>query len=406
MINILSREGALVILSLVLAGYWLIKFLQMIWRMPRDPQLATAPPSPADSPLISIVIAVRDEEENIEDCLCSFQGQTYKNWEMIVVDDRSRDRTARIVERVAAEDPRIRLISNTQDPPADWSGQVYANGKGVKQTRGEWLAFTDADTRHHPAHLQAALAYCQTNRASVLSILPGQICRGFWENTIQPFIFWLFWDYYPPRTLNREKCRRAGASGTFFLVRRDAYETTGGWAAVRNTIPDDLAFMERAKSVGLTAHLVIATRTLKVRMYEGLSESFQGWSRYMLSGANNNIAIAFLEVIYALVFNIFPFCFPLLVVSYPATSILLALAAVLIIAIRWRINRLFGVKTAAAFTHPAASLALVVIALNAVFRRLAGLGVRWKGRIYLEASRSPFWTGKEYRLKEPANDGQ
>lgn len=400
MTEILSREGALVILAPILAGFWLIKFVQMLRRLPRDPQLSTDPPSPPVSPLLSIVIAVRDEERNIEDCIRSFQAQTYGNWEMIVVDDRSRDRTAEIVRRLATGDPRIRLLGNTEDPPPNWSAQVYANGKGVKESRGEWLVFTDADTRHHPAHLQAALAYCLKNRIAVFSILPGQICRGFWENTIQPFIFWLFWDYYPPRTVNRENCRRAGASGTFFLSRRDAYETIGGWASVHNAIPDDLAFMERAKALGLSAHLVIASRTLKVRMYHGLQESFDGWSRYMLSGADNNIAVALLEIFYALVFNFFPFCFPFLAGRYPWTSLFLALAAALIVIIRWRINRLLGSAAAAAFTHPAAALTLAAISLNAIWRRITGRGVRWRGRIYLEAGRSLFWTGKEYRVKE------
>lgn len=398
--EILSREGVLFILSLILAGYWLLKFAQLLYRRPRDPWLATDPPAPPVSPLVSIVIAVRDEERNIEDCLRSFGAQTYRNWEMIVVDDRSRDRTARIVHRLAAEDPRIRLIVNTENPPPDWSAKVYANGKGVKEARGEWLVFTDADTRHHPGHLQAALGYCLENRAEVLSVIPGQICRGFWEHTLQPFIFWLFWDYYPPRAVNRKQCRRAGAIGTFFLVRREAYEAIGGWDSVRNTIPDDIAFMERAKSRGLAAHLVIATRTLRVRVYHGFRESFGGWSRYMLSGADNNIAVALLEVLYALVFNFFPFCFPFLALAYPWSSLFLALAAALILIIRRQVNRILGVKPAAACTHPAAALGLAAIALNAVFRRLAGRGVRWKGRIYLEASRSPFWTGKEYRVKE------
>ncbi len=400
MTGIILREWALFIITFFLALYWAIKFFQMLWRLPRDPRLSTSPPDPPFSPPVSIVIAVRDEERNIADCIRSFQAQTYRNWEMVVVDDRSRDRTAQIVRELAGEDPRIRLLQNTENPPPDWSAQVWANGKGVRESRGEWLVFTDADTRHHPGHLQATLGYCLANRAAVLSVIPGQICRGFWENTLQPFIFWLFWDYYPPRSVNRAGCRRAGASGTFFLVRRDAYDTIGGWAAVHNTIPDDLAFMERAKEKGLAAHLVIAGQTLRVRMYHGWRESFEGWSRYMLSGADNNIAIALLEVLYALAFNLLPFCFPFLAFRFPASSILLALSAALIVLIRRQVNRLLGAAPAGAFSHPAAAAALAAIALNAVFRRLAGRGVRWKGRIYLEVSRSLFWTGKEYRVKE------
>ncbi len=398
--HILLQEGVVFGVSAILAVYWLFKFILLFYRFRVDPVLGTDPEETPEKPLVSIVIAVRDEERNIEDCIRSFQKQTYSNWEMIVVDDRSRDGTAEIVEKMRGEDPRIRLIKNTENPPPDWSAQVYANGKGVTAARGEWLVFTDADTRHHPAHLRSALAYSLRNRAVVLTVLPGQICRGFWENTLQPFIFWLFWDYFPPRSLNRPACRRAGASGTFFLVRRDAYETIGGWASVRNTIPDDVAFMERAKALGLRAHLVTATRTLHVRMYQGFRESFEGWSRYLLSGANNNILVIPAEIIYALGFNLLPFLFPFFLGRYPCSAGLLALSALLIVFIRFRVNRLLGVKGWWALTHPAAAVMLIAIAVNMLYRRIAGKGIKWKGRIYLENRRSIFWTGKEYRVKK------
>lgn len=398
--EILSKEGVFLIISAVLALYWLIKFAMMIRRLRVDPILSKRPVKIDVTPLISIILAVRDEERNIGDCILSFQNQTYSNWEMIIIDDRSRDGTAYIVEEMQKKDSRIRLVRNMEEPPLNWNGKIYANGKGVEDARGEWLVFTDADTRHHRAHLQSALAYCLHKNAAVLTILPGQICRGFWENTIQPFIFWLFWDYFPPRSLNKKKCKRAVASGTFFLVRRDTYETIGGWASVHNTIPDDVAFMERAKSLNLSAHLVLATRTLRVRMYQGFAESFEGWSRYMLSGANNNILIVFFEMLYALAFNFLPFLFPFFIGRYPCSSVLLALSAVLIFIIRYTINRLLGVAGGWAFAHPAGSLMLAAISLNALYRRITGKGIKWKGRIYLEEGRSIFWTGKSYRAKE------
>lgn len=400
MMEILSREGFVFVISMVLAVYWMIKLVMMLPRLRRDPILSTEPVETGASPLISIIIAVRDEEEDIGGCIRSLQGQTYTNWEMVIVDDRSRDRTAKIIEEFQMGDPRIRLIKNTDEPPLDWNGKVYANGKGFKEARGEWLVFTDADTRHHPAHLRSALAYCLKCDVAVLTVLPSQICRGFWENTLQPFIFWLFWDYFPPRSINRNGNKRAGASGTFFLVWRDAYQTMGEWGSVRNIIPDDVAFVERAKALGLSAHLVIATRTIGVRMYRSLAESFEGWSRYMLSGANNNILVVFLEVLYAMGFNILPFLFPFFIGRYPCSAFLLAFSALLIVVIRFSINRLLGVPGGWAFTHPVASLLLVVIALNTIYRRITGKGVKWKGRIYMEEGRSIFWTGKEYRLKK------
>jgi len=116
---ILSKEGVIFVISIVLAVYWLLKFFMMLRRLRIDPILSIEPVEIVAAPLISIVIAVRDEERNIEDCIRSFQGQNYANWEMIIVDDCSRDRTAEIIEEFQKDDHRVRLIRNTDRPPED-----------------------------------------------------------------------------------------------------------------------------------------------------------------------------------------------------------------------------------------------------------------------------------------------
>lgn len=400
--NILSGEGSIFIFGAALLLFWLIRAVTLLRRTISDPVLSTGPVPLESSPLVTILLPVRNEERNIEECIRSFQNQTYTNWELVVIDDRSEDKTAEIVRALQKEDRRIRLVTNKESPPPEWSGQVYANVKGTKEARGEWLVYTDADTRHHPAHLNSALSYCLRNNAELLTIVPGQVCGSFWEYVMQPFVFWLFWDYYPPSSVNRKGSRRAGSSGTFFLVKREAYEAMGGWEPVHNCIPDDLAFMEMAKEKGVVAHLVVATRTLRVRMYHGLTETFEGWSRYMLSGANNNICMPAIEVFYALVFNILPFLFPFFIPRYPYSAFLLAASALLILFIRFRINRLLGVEGRWAITHPLASGLLIVVAFNTLYRRIAGKGVTWRGRVYLEEGRGIFWTGKRYKLSEVA----
>ena len=72
-----------------------------------------------NDPLISVVIPAYNRAATIENCVRSVQGQTYQNLEVIVVDDGSRDATIEIVERLAREDARIRLVQNPDtEPPA------------------------------------------------------------------------------------------------------------------------------------------------------------------------------------------------------------------------------------------------------------------------------------------------
>ncbi len=95
--EILSKEGFVFVGSIVLVIYWLIKFFMMLHRLRLDPILTTGPVETGATTLISIILPVRDEDIDIADCIRSIQGQTYTNWEMIIVDDRSLDRTAEIV---------------------------------------------------------------------------------------------------------------------------------------------------------------------------------------------------------------------------------------------------------------------------------------------------------------------
>ncbi len=402
--GILAREGAIFIFSLAVLIFWLTRAFNLPRRLRRDPVLSPDPPEVGEVPLVSILLPVRDEEKNVAECVRSLLEQTYSRLEVIVIDDRSSDRTAEIVSEIARRDGRVRLVANAAEPPPAWSGQVHANVVGVREAKGEWLVFTDADTRHHRAHLQAALGYCLARGVRLLTVFPGMLGNNFWERTIQPFIFWLFWDYYPPASVNRPGSRRGAASGTFIMVERSAYLDLGGWESVANCIPDDVAIMEQAQARGVPAHLVVATETLKVRMYPTLRESFAGWSRYMLSGANNNVFVAGLEIFFALAFNVLPFLFFIFLFSHPASAGALAVSTLLILLVRGRVNRLFGVGPKWAATHPLGALVLAAAAGNSLCRRFAGKGVAWKGRIYLEEGRGIFWTGKRYRLKTVPRD--
>src|SRR4030042_2032162 len=101
------------------------------------------------APLISVLIPARNEEENIETCLKSLQKQNYPNFEVIVLDDNSKDRTAVIVERIAAKDHRISLLKG-QPLAEGWAGKPFACYQLAEKARGSWLMFIDADTTHAP----------------------------------------------------------------------------------------------------------------------------------------------------------------------------------------------------------------------------------------------------------------
>lgn len=96
------------------------------------------------TPTVSVVVPAYNAEEVIARTLLSLRVQTYGDFEILVVDDGSRDRTPEIVRTLAQEDPRIRLL---QQPNA---GVAAARNLGIQEARGEFIAPVDADDLWYP----------------------------------------------------------------------------------------------------------------------------------------------------------------------------------------------------------------------------------------------------------------
>lgn len=92
-----------------------------------------------DTPLISIIIPVYNLENYVQECLESIIKQTYKNIEIIIIDDGSTDKTISICEEIANADNRVKFIKQ------EHSGVVIARGKGISISRGKYIMFIDGD---------------------------------------------------------------------------------------------------------------------------------------------------------------------------------------------------------------------------------------------------------------------
>jgi cellulose synthase/poly-beta-1,6-N-acetylglucosamine synthase-like glycosyltransferase len=118
----------------------------------RDPAL-TAAPLPADPPLVSFLIPVKNEIAIIEDCVQSVLQSSYPNLELVVVDDGSTDGTTELLERMATIEPRLNLIAL-----ADSVGKKRALVRAAQDVSGEFFAFTDSDCVLAPDALERCIA--------------------------------------------------------------------------------------------------------------------------------------------------------------------------------------------------------------------------------------------------------
>jgi len=114
-------------------------------------------------PLISVIVSAYNVEPFLAETLASVQRQTYREFEVIVVDDGSTDRTSEIARQFVEKDARFILLRQKN------AGTAAARNAALKQARGEWIAFLDADDVWLPEKLAAQLNLLkQKPRANLL----------------------------------------------------------------------------------------------------------------------------------------------------------------------------------------------------------------------------------------------
>ena len=123
--------------------------------------------------LISIIIPVYNSEKYLADCLESVCNQTYKNLQIIVVDDCSTDNSGKICDEYAAKDERIEVYR-----PVKNGGQSASRNLGLKHAKGEWIAFADNDDTLEPEMLEVNLRNALNNKVLISGCANNRIENG------------------------------------------------------------------------------------------------------------------------------------------------------------------------------------------------------------------------------------
>jgi glycosyltransferase involved in cell wall biosynthesis len=242
---------------------------------------------------LSVIVPARNEEDCLGACLGSLVSQSDdgwklgRDWELIVVDDGSTDRTREIATGFSG----VTVISPAALPKG-WTGKANAAWTAAKQAQGEWLLFTDADTVHEPGDLRRALHEAEKHKVAMLSYSPRQIVTGFWQRALMPLVFSELALAYPPAKVSDPESRLAAANGQFLLVRRDAYVQIGGHEAVADSMLEDvdLAYLVKRRKLGLRFRY--APDALSVRMYRSFGQMREGWTKNLALLFGNTLITA------------------------------------------------------------------------------------------------------------------
>jgi chlorobactene glucosyltransferase len=278
-----------VALALLAALPWVLAPLVVVWRARQSRSLDEwSDVVPAPVPRVSVVIPARNEARNIERCLGSVLSTNHPDFEVIVVDDHSTDETGGLARAMALDDARVRVI--TPEPlPEGWFGKQWACAAGAAVATGEILLFTDADTVHAPDLVARSVNAMRARGAELLSVAGRQELRTFWERVVQPQMFGLLVARYGGTETVSSAKRPAGAiaNGQCIFVTRAAYDASGGHAAVRDKVAEDLALAQRFVRQGRRLALVAGLEQLSTRMYTSLDEIVRGWRKNVYVGGRD-----------------------------------------------------------------------------------------------------------------------
>jgi cellulose synthase/poly-beta-1,6-N-acetylglucosamine synthase-like glycosyltransferase len=245
-------------------------------------------------PKISLIIPACNEEATIGPALQSLLNHDYPNLEIIVINDRSTDRTGAIIADLCANTPANKdktCVVNITSLPDGWIGKVHAQYQGLQHATGDWILFSDADVHFGKETLKKAVSSCENNQVEFLTLIPHMIAHGFWiQLCITQFLSSasLAIDLFKIRDKKRKEAIGCGA---FNFVKTSAYKKTRGLEWLKMEVIDDGGFGFMMKDSGAQCDLVSGFNEVKIEWYPNVGSYIRGFEKNAFSIFQYNIYI-------------------------------------------------------------------------------------------------------------------
>lgn len=234
---------------------------------------------------VSIIIPARNEEKRICKLLNSLKNQSYKNFEIIVVDDNSEDNTRQVVENYKS----LSLLNNLKYIKLEdekWHGKSAACHLGASNADGNLLLFLDADLFLSDDALEYLVKYALED--AIISIQPYHYSEKFYEQ------FSLYCNIIAFLGLDLGNIKnpfktKSGLFGPCVLIPKKIYQYSQGHLMVKDSILEDMDLGIELSKRNIDLYSIPHKGKFEFRMYEeGFSYLFNGWSKNMVLGAQKS----------------------------------------------------------------------------------------------------------------------
>jgi len=248
---------------------------------------------------------------------------------------------------------------------------------------GEYLLFTDADTVHRPNCLSWALTNLMHHEADFLSAVPRQLIGSFGEAVVVPAVYMVTSLFMPIWLIPRKNDPLFSfAIGQFVIGRASAYRAVGGYAAIQDSLVDDISMARRMKAAGFKTLFLNGEDYLDCRMYRNYRSAFSGIVKNLFAALDKSLlrlAGAFLLIVAAVLLPLFNLLFR---AASGADEVLLSAVPVALFLLTWSVSLVDRkIPAYVPFLYPLQFLSLLTIAVVSATKTRFGRGALWKGRL-------------------------
>ena len=318
---------------------------------------------------IGVIVPMRNEAENVEGVVATLAAQEGL-FHFYLLDDNSEDQTFELLQRFTKADSRFTVIKGAVLKDK-WIGKTWALQQSFEEAKEEILVSIDADVRLGNDAINKAVTAMNDARLDFVSPYPRQIAQSFAERLIQPLLQWSWLTTVPLRYAERSGQKSmAVANGQFFVVRRSALASIGGYQSVKHAVIDDVFLARELVKNGSSGTVINGSEIAETRMYATWSEIKAGYGK-SLNQAFGSLFGALFVVAFLIATCIAPLLLGLLGNPYGWLGFAAIVGTRVLSAIKSRGSALDSVL------HPISVLALIYLIAYSYLRRGS---IQWKGR--------------------------
>ena len=389
MINIILDiiNYALVAILIGVSATWIALIKSMLKTFSQSPFLDKFEKKEHAKPKVSIILPARNEEKFIEKCLNSLVKQDYNNYEIIAINDSSKDSTGNIIKKYSEKFSKV-IFVDAKPKPDGWIGKNWACIEGYKKSSGDLLLFTDADTTHTSSVISLSVSHLLSLELDALTVIPRMLCLDKITKITLPMISTFLHTRFSALRVNDTSKNTGYFFGSFFIIKKSTYDSVGTHESVKGELVEDGALGKKVKESNFKMRMVRGEHLIDAVWARDYLTLWNALKRLMipLYLQNSKIAVASFFGVLFLLFMPFPILGYSTIFSSDSSLVLFVISCIAssLVYLGGMLDATKGLdlKLRYSLFAPVGSLIVVCGFLAGLIQAKSKTAVSWRGRTY------------------------